>query len=359
MAYTLSDFPLSTEEPRIDVNLPVGTHVLELVVEDSAGLRSLPDTVVITVEPAEVPSASITAIEPLSALKGTTFDLTIRGTGLAQASSVVFYTELVITPTRPTLPTGPIVTRPSRPDIPELPVRLVKVPDSSIKALITDRGADGITAKVTIDSSSTAGSRTLGVVTPQGTVQSGTLTFTVKSLPTITIPTVTRPTVTIPTVTRPTLTIPTVTQPTVTIPTITRPTLTIPTVTVPTLTVPTITQPTVTIPTVTRPTATIPTVTRPTATIPTVTRPTMTVPTVTRPTMTVPTLTRPVIFDTAPTLASVRGVGAATETKLKAAGINSVRDLAMASPDKVAEILGYQDTARAKAMIDEAARLIG
>ncbi len=319
MAYTLSDFPLSTEEARIDVNLPVGTHVLELVVEDSAGLRSLPDTVIITVEPAEVPSASITAIEPLSALKGTTFDLTIRGTGLAQASSVVFYTELVITPTRPTLPTGPILTRPSLPDLPILPPRPVKVPDSSIKARITDRGADGITVKVTIDSSSTTGTRTLGVVTPQGTVPSGTLTFTVRALPTITIPTVTRPTVTIPTVTRPTLTLPTVTVPTLT----------------------------------------VPTVTRPTATIPTVTRPTATIPTVTRPTMTVPTLTRPVIFDTAPTLASVRGVGAATETKLKAAGINSVRDLAMASPDKVAEVLGYQDTARAKAMIDEAARLIG
>lgn len=309
MAYTLSDFPLSTEEARIDVNLPVGTHVLELVVEDSAGLRSLPDTVIITVEPAEVPSASITAIEPLSALKGTTFDLTIRGTGLAQASSVVFYTELVITPTRPTLPTGPILTRPSLPDLPILPPRPVKVPDSSIKARITDRGADGITAKVTIDSASTTGTRTLGVVTPQGTVPSGTLTFTVRALPTITIPTVTRPTVTIPTVTRPTLTLPTVTVPTLT--------------------------------------------------VPTVTRPTATIPTVTRPTMTVPTLTRPVIFDTAPTLASVRGVGAATETKLKVAGINSVRDLAMASPDKVAEVLGYQDTARAKAMIDEAARLIG
>ncbi len=365
MAYTLKDFPLSIEEPRIEVSLPVGTHVLELVVEDSAGLRSLPDTVVITVEPEEIPAASITSVEPLSALRGTTFDMTIRGTGFADATGLVFYTS--VTPTRPTrptltLPTGPILTRPAIPDIPGLPIRPIKVADSSITAEITEGNADGIVAKVSISGSSESGARTFGIITPRGTVHSGTITFTVKALPTITlpttptIPTLTIPTLTIPTVTRPTLTIPTVTVPTLTIPTVTRPTLTIPTVTVPTLTIPTVTRPTLTIPTVTVPTLTIPTVTRPTLTIPTVTRPTLTVPTVIRP-----TLTRPIIPDmeTAPGLSEVKGVGKAIETKLKAAGIATVKDLAAASPKAVADILGYQDPARAKALIEEAGKMKG
>jgi hypothetical protein len=348
MAYTLKDFPLSTEEPRIEVNLPVGTHVLELVVEDSAGLRSLPDTVVITVEPEEIPAASITSVEPLSALRGTTFDMTIRGTGFADATGLVFYTS--VTPTRPTRPTSPVLTRPTSPVLtrPISPVisddliRPIKVADSSITAEITERNADGIVAKVSISASSETGARTFGIITPRGTVHSGTITFTVKALPTITLPT---------TPTIPTLTIPTLTVPTLTIPTVTRPTLTIPTVTVPTLT----------IPTVTRPTLTIPTVTVPTLTIPTVTRPTLTIPTVTRPTLTVPTLTRPIIPDmeTAPGLSEVKGVGKAIETKLRAAGIATVKDLAAASPKAVADILGYQDPARAKALIEEAGKVKG
>ena len=46
-------FPIETDQPVIEVTLPVGRHVLELVVEDSAGLRSAPDTVVITVQRAD------------------------------------------------------------------------------------------------------------------------------------------------------------------------------------------------------------------------------------------------------------------------------------------------------------------
>jgi len=365
MAYNLSDFPLSTEEPRIEVNLPVGTHVLELVVEDSAGLRSLPDTVIITVEPEEIPAAIISSIEPLSALRGTTFDLTIRGTGLVEATGVVFYTQ--VTPTRPTrptltLPTGPILTRPTTtPIIPDLPVRPINVADSSIRASITDRAADGIVARVSIDSSSVSGSRTLGVMTPQGTVQSGTITFTVRTLPTITLPTTpTIPTLTIPTLTIPTITIPTVTRPTLTIPTLTIPTVTRPTLTIPTLTIPTVTRPTLTVPTLTIPTVTRPTLTVPTLTIPTVTRPTLTVPTMTIPTVTRPTLTIPTIphFDSAVTLTSVKGVGKTIETKLKAAGITTVEALAAASPKDVARILGYQDASRAKVLIDDATKLI-
>jgi Bacterial Ig-like domain (group 2) len=52
-------FPFETDQPEFEVTLPVGRHVLELVVEDSAGLRSAPDTVVITVKKAEEISVTI------------------------------------------------------------------------------------------------------------------------------------------------------------------------------------------------------------------------------------------------------------------------------------------------------------
>jgi predicted flap endonuclease-1-like 5' DNA nuclease len=90
-------------------------------------------------------------------------------------------------------------------------------------------------------------------------------------------------------------------------------------------------------------------------TIPTVTRPTLTIPTVTRPTLTIPTIPH---FDSAVTLTSVKGVGKTIETKLKAAGITTVEALASASPKDVARILGYQDSSRAKVLIDDAAKLI-
>ncbi len=56
----LTRFPLETTEPKIEVTLPVGRHVLELVVEDSAGLRSAPDTVVIEVKKVIITSPTIT-----------------------------------------------------------------------------------------------------------------------------------------------------------------------------------------------------------------------------------------------------------------------------------------------------------
>lgn len=44
-------FPVESAKAQIDVTLPVGTHVLELVVEDSAGAVSDPVTIVVIVEP--------------------------------------------------------------------------------------------------------------------------------------------------------------------------------------------------------------------------------------------------------------------------------------------------------------------
>ncbi len=69
MAWT--QCPLETTDPKIEVTLPVGRHVLELIVEDSAGLRSAPATVVITVQKAEEVTVSV---EPTSA------QLSARGT---------------------------------------------------------------------------------------------------------------------------------------------------------------------------------------------------------------------------------------------------------------------------------------
>lgn len=369
MAYTIDDFPFETDNPQIEVALPVGTHVLELVVEDSAGLRSLPDTVVITVEREEIPDAEITAIEPVSGLQGATFNASISGTGFAEATAVTFYTQTSITrptlPTRSTLPTiltGPIIS-PTRPA-----AAAINILDNSITAEITARSETGIKLQISVSRTASPGTRTFSVTTPQGVIYSKALTFTVRGIitPTITIPTITIPTVTIPTLTIPT--IPTLTIPTLTIPTVTRPTLTIPTVTIPTVTRPTLTIPTVTIPTVTRPTLTIPTVTIPTVTRPTLTIPTVIQPTLTRPTVTIPTIIRPtVVLPTGITpiiregldLTSVRGVGAATVDKLKAAGISTVAALAKADAKKVAKTLGFQDITRAQAMIDDAARLIG
>jgi predicted flap endonuclease-1-like 5' DNA nuclease len=57
-------------------------------------------------------------------------------------------------------------------------------------------------------------------------------------------------------------------------------------------------------------------------------------------------------------LAEIRGIGPASEEKLHAAGIRSVKDLALASPERVAEILGIRDMNKAKTFIDEAKRLI-
>jgi len=42
-------FPIDTDKPTLEVTLPVGTHTLQLVVEDSAGKISVPDSVVVTV----------------------------------------------------------------------------------------------------------------------------------------------------------------------------------------------------------------------------------------------------------------------------------------------------------------------
>ena len=88
MAYNIEDFPIETTNKQIEVILPLGIHVLELVVEDSAGLKSAPDAVVITVEREAVPE--IVDIKPKTGRAGTVVQAVIGGKNLLGATEVKF-----------------------------------------------------------------------------------------------------------------------------------------------------------------------------------------------------------------------------------------------------------------------------
>lgn len=100
MAYTVDDLMreggLVTEHERIDVLLPVGSHVLELVVEDSAGLRSAPATVTITVEsepgpgPVSEPEPIVGFIFPFAGVPGDSMLAVVFGLHLLEATRVDF-----------------------------------------------------------------------------------------------------------------------------------------------------------------------------------------------------------------------------------------------------------------------------
>jgi hypothetical protein len=94
MPFTIDDFPIEVNKPKIDVTLPEGTHVFELVVEDSAGLKSAPDRVIIIVKREEVPEPRITGITPRFGLRGETVDAVIHGEDLLDAYEVKFLRDL-------------------------------------------------------------------------------------------------------------------------------------------------------------------------------------------------------------------------------------------------------------------------
>ena len=48
-SFNIEDFPIETAEPVIEITMPTGEYLFELVVEDTAGLVSAPDTVTIEV----------------------------------------------------------------------------------------------------------------------------------------------------------------------------------------------------------------------------------------------------------------------------------------------------------------------
>ncbi len=90
MPYTLNDFPIETSEPKIEVTLPPGRHVFELVVEDSAGLKSLPDRATVVVQKEAVPKPIIMGIRPRFGVRGETGESTISGTNLFDPYEVKF-----------------------------------------------------------------------------------------------------------------------------------------------------------------------------------------------------------------------------------------------------------------------------
>ena len=90
MPYTLSDFPIETSEPTIEVTLPPGRHVFELVVEDSAGLKSLPDRVTVVIQKEPVPLPIISDIRPRFGVRGETGEATISGMNLFDPYEVKF-----------------------------------------------------------------------------------------------------------------------------------------------------------------------------------------------------------------------------------------------------------------------------
>jgi hypothetical protein len=85
-------FPLDTDQPKLDVTLPVGTHVLKLTVFDDAGLASRSDTVVVRVKPKSNPPDAI-AIVPAAAAQGATVSATIYGKDLEGVTAVAAYLD--------------------------------------------------------------------------------------------------------------------------------------------------------------------------------------------------------------------------------------------------------------------------
>ena len=83
-------FPQNSADPKLDVTLPLGTHILQLVVRDDVGTESAPDTVVIHVMP-QPPETMITHITPNEGRRGDTIDAAIHGKGLRNADVVNVY----------------------------------------------------------------------------------------------------------------------------------------------------------------------------------------------------------------------------------------------------------------------------
>jgi hypothetical protein len=81
---------IETDQAQAEVTLPLGVHVLRLIVEDNAYQRSEPDVVVIRVEPTAI---SITRIDPEQGWRGATFDAVIWGKNLQRATAVKVYHE--------------------------------------------------------------------------------------------------------------------------------------------------------------------------------------------------------------------------------------------------------------------------
>ncbi len=87
----LSTFPIDTDQPTLDVTLPVGTHVFKLTVFDDAGLASRSDTVVIRVKPEIKPD--VITIVPAAGAQGSTVSAVIYGKNLDVVTAVAAYLD--------------------------------------------------------------------------------------------------------------------------------------------------------------------------------------------------------------------------------------------------------------------------
>jgi len=84
-------FPIDTDQPKLDIELPVGVHVLKLTVFDDAGMASRVDTVVIRVKAEAKPD--VVTIVPASGTVGATLRAVIYGKNLDLVESVAAYLD--------------------------------------------------------------------------------------------------------------------------------------------------------------------------------------------------------------------------------------------------------------------------
>ena len=145
-------FPFETDEPQVDVVLPVGSHVLKLVIEDDAGTQSPPDAIAVTVEPAPPPKGvRIRTVSPRSGYTGQKGPngIQIAGDNLRGTTEVDFYHHLV--------------------------------KDDNISADIQSTGTDYVDSFVSVSVNAEFGRRTTSVTTPSGKAHSPPdATFTVR-----------------------------------------------------------------------------------------------------------------------------------------------------------------------------------
>lgn len=83
---SLSEFPFCTGDAKAEVTLPIGTHVLRLIVIDDAGTISQADTVTITVKKQAEPH--ITYLDPAEGQRGRRIEAAIIGTNLQDVLAI-------------------------------------------------------------------------------------------------------------------------------------------------------------------------------------------------------------------------------------------------------------------------------
>lgn len=156
---SLTTFPFEQDKPQINVTLPVGTHVLELVVEDSAGAVSDPVTIVVIVEPDPGTAPLIADFAPRWLLVGEEVKpFLIKGERLCQKTA-----DLTATHTLKFL-------LPANDEVDPAITAIIQ-PESTVDTLLVD---------VVVTDGAQPGDRRLQLTTPQGKATLDTPLFQVK-----------------------------------------------------------------------------------------------------------------------------------------------------------------------------------